>query len=97
MLKAQFANREEEEDITEWTRANTEFTILEQGDRTDDEYVRYVKELFGVLGGPFGMALASKFIQGIRDPTTRLSTVNCMIGIILVRRSLERLGMREPC
>ena len=54
VLKAQFANVEEEE----------EFTVLEQADRTDEEYVCHVKELFGVLGDPFGMALASKLSTG---------------------------------
>src|SRR5258705_1765606 len=63
MMIAEF-DIEEEEDITEWTRANTEFTVLEQGGRTDEEYVLHVKALFGVLGNQFGLALASKFIQG---------------------------------
>ena len=70
-MRAEF-DIEEEEDITAWTRANTEFTVLEQDDRTDEEYVLHVKGLSGVLGNQFGLALASKFIQGIRNPITKM-------------------------
>ena len=58
-------------EINEWTRANAEFNVMEQGERTDNEYAGYVQELHTILGEPFGPALASKFVQGIKDPITR--------------------------
>ena len=70
-MRAEF-DIEEEEDIIAWTRANTEFTVLEQDDRTDEECVLHVKGLSGVLGNQFGLALASKFIQGIKNPITKI-------------------------
>ena len=71
-MRAQFTNIDAEEDITAWTRANTEFMVLEQGDRTDEEYILHVKGLSEVLGNQFGLALASKFIQGIKNPISKM-------------------------
>ena len=52
--------------------------MLEQGVRNDEEYVLHVKALSAVLGEPFGMVLASKFIQGIRDPIIK-KVVHCQL------------------
>ena len=49
------------------------FTVLEQGDRTDEDYVRHVKDLSRILREQFGVALASKFIQDIKDSKDALT------------------------
>ena len=61
LMRTRFAHKIGGEN-TDWVRASVEFTMMEQGSRTDDEYVRHVQELYTILGEPFGQGLASKFV-----------------------------------
>ena len=61
LMRTRFAHKIGSEN-TDWVRASVEFTMMEQGSRTDDEYVRHVQELYTILGEPFGQGLASKFV-----------------------------------
>jgi hypothetical protein len=54
-------------ELREWARAFAEFNVMEQGSRTDDEYARYVQELYTILGDSFQALLASTFVYGIKD------------------------------
>ena len=77
LMRTRFAHKIGSEN-TDWVRASVEFTIMEQGSRTDDEYVRHVQELYTILEEPFGQGLASKFVQGIKDPITK-KVVHCQL------------------
>lgn len=56
-------------EVTEWTRACAEFSELKQGNKTNEDYVKQVKELSGILGDRFNAALATKFVTGMKEPT----------------------------
>ena len=45
---------------------------LEQGALSSDEYIDKSNDLFVVLGEEYSMVLAIKFMDGIRDPMTRV-------------------------
>ena len=45
---------------------------LEQGVLSSDEYIDKSNDLFAILGEEYSMVLATKFMDGIRDPMTRV-------------------------
>ncbi|KAI5804099.1 hypothetical protein DFH27DRAFT_610132 [Peziza echinospora] len=66
-LKSLPDNDEEDEEIEEALDA---YATLEQGERDDEDYYRFTKELAPILG-PYEKQLGRKFVQGIRDPVVR--------------------------
>ena len=60
-----------EDDASEWTvrlQAVTDMGELRQGDLTSREYAEEAERLFAALGDDNSLILASKFLQGLRDP-----------------------------
>ena len=53
-------------------RAVAEMCSLNQGAMSSDEYIDKSNDLFAILGEEYSMVLATKFMDGIRDPTTRV-------------------------
>ena len=43
---------------------------LKQGAMSSDEYIDKFNDLFAILGEEYSMILATKFMDGICDPTT---------------------------
>ena len=59
----------------EWAskaQAVAEMHSLEQGALSSEEYIDKSNDLFAVLGEEYSMVLATKFMDGIRDPMTRV-------------------------
>lgn len=63
-----------DEEVEYWsarTKATVEMNGLSQGGRTE-EYIRRTVSLYGILGDENALTLATKFVDGIDNPTVQL-------------------------
>ena len=73
-----------DEEVEYWsarTKATVEMNSLSQGGRTTEEYIRKAVSLYGILGDENALTLATKFVDGIDNPTVQLLVDTQMRGV----------------
>ena len=73
---------------------------LEQGALLSNEYIDKSNDLFTVLGEEYSMMLATKFMDGIRDPMTRVmvdSQVDEPYALPMVLRAFSKSTQSICC
>ena len=73
-----------DEEVEYWsarTKATVEMNSLSQGGKTTEEYIRKAVSLYGILGDENALTLATKFVDGIDNPTVQLLVDTQMRGV----------------